>query len=377
MRVLHATADWKWTGPAEPMLLLIEGLRRRGHEVDLACPEPPSSGLRSLSSEARKRGIEPRFGLSRGRGIRVFRDAPDARRMRAWLEEGDYEVVHTWHSRDHGLAVRAARRRRRVGATAIVRSIPGAEAPSRLPWNRWLLGPGCDGLLCVGRRNALRAALLRGGRPLAGPLGAVDSLRFQPAKDGQRPSPESFGVPPSARGHLVGVVARLQRHRRFDLLLDAFARLADQNPRAHLLILGRGTHEQEVVLQPVRDRGLADRVTLAGYREEDYVEALRCLDLLTFLVPGSDGTCRAILEAAGCGIPCVATRRGALPEIVIDGETGLLVDEDPRDLQRAWHTLLAQSPLRRRMGRAARLRAQEVFSADRLSRCVEELYEAS
>ena len=377
MRVLHATADWKWTGPAEPMLLLIEGLRRRGHEVDLACPPPPSSELRSLAGEARKRGIEPRFGLTRGRGMRLFRDAPDARRMRTWLEAGDYEVVHTWHSRDHGLALRAAHRRRRDGSTALVRSVPGALAPSWLPWNRWLLGPGCDGLLCVGRRNATRATGLRGGRPLAGPLGAVDTLRFRPASVDPGPGLERLGVPASARGHLVGVVARLQRHRRFDLLLDAFARLADADPRAHLLILGRGTYEEEVVRGPVRARGLADRVTLAGYREEDYVDVLRGLDVLTFLVPGSDGTCRAVLEAAGCGIPCVATRRGALPEIVCDGETGLLVDEEPKDLERAWRSLIEQIPLRQEMGRAARRRAQQVFSVDRLARCVEDLYEAS
>ena len=66
-----------------------------------------------------------------------------------------------------------------------------------------------------------------------------------------------------------------------------------------------------------------------------------------------------------------------MPEIVLDGETGLLVDEDPGDLAHAWQSLLEEPDKRRRMGRAARLRAQEVFSPERLSRSVEELYEAS
>ena len=56
---------------------------------------------------------------------------------------------------------------------------------------------------------------------------------------------------------------------------------------------------------------------------------LRASDVFTFLVPGSDGTCRALLEAAACGIPAV-TRRGALPEIVLHGETGLVVERTRR-----------------------------------------------
>ena len=114
----------------------------------------------------------------------------------------------------------------------------------------------------------------------------------------------------------------------------------------------------------------------AGYRDKDYVEVLRCVDVLTFLVPGSDGTCRAVLEAAACGIPCVATRRGALPEIVLDGQTGLLVSEKPEELARAWEQLLKNQDLRDRMGQTARVRVGKEFSPGRLAERVEALYEA-
>ena len=50
----------------------------------------------------------------------------------------------------------------------------------------------------------------------------------------------------------------------------------------------------------------------AGYRDRDYVDVLRAADVFTLLVPGSDGTCRALLEATACGLPAVTTRRGAL-----------------------------------------------------------------
>jgi len=53
MKILHITADHKWTGPAEPMLNSVLGLRARGHQVDLACaPPPPDVGPRLLERES-------------------------------------------------------------------------------------------------------------------------------------------------------------------------------------------------------------------------------------------------------------------------------------------------------------------------------------
>jgi glycosyltransferase involved in cell wall biosynthesis len=87
--------------------------------------------------------------------------------------------------------------------------------------------------------------------------------------------------------------------------------------------------------------------------------------VFTLLVPGSDGTCRALLEAAACGLPAVTTRRGALPEIVVDTETGTVVDEAPEALAAAWRALLRDDGARRRMGAAARRRALQAFSPER------------
>ena len=115
----------------------------------------------------------------------------------------------------------------------------------------------------------------------------------------------------------------------------------------------------------------------AGYREADYADVLRAIDVFTFLVPGSDGSCRALLEAHACGIPAVTSRRGALPEIVADGETGLLVDEDPEALCAAWQELLTDSERRARMGRSARQRAERCFDPARLAEEVESLYRAA
>ncbi|MEE2702921.1 MAG: hypothetical protein VX614_02755 [Myxococcota bacterium] len=55
MKLLQLTADWKWTGPAEPMLHAVTGLRARGHEVDLICPDGPPGAVGTLLQRARER----------------------------------------------------------------------------------------------------------------------------------------------------------------------------------------------------------------------------------------------------------------------------------------------------------------------------------
>jgi glycosyltransferase involved in cell wall biosynthesis len=176
---------------------------------------------------------------------------------------------------------------------------------------------------------------------------------------------------------VVGITARVQRHRRFDLLLEALARLAPAIPEARLLVIGRGTHLEETARRPAARLGLAERVIFAGYRSADFPEVLRACDVFTMLVPGSDGSCRALLEAAACGLPAVTTGLGSLPEIVVHGETGLVVPAEPAPLAAAWRALLESAPLRQSQGAAARRRAERCFSPARLAEQVEGLYHAT
>jgi len=156
--------------------------------------------------------------------------------------------------------------------------------------------------------------------------------------------------------------------------LEAARRLCDHDAAARVLVVGRGTHRDEVARAPAASLGLASRMLFTGYRREDYDDVLRSIDVFTLLVPGSDGSCRAVLEAAACGIPAVVTRRGALPEIVVDGETGRVVEEDPEALAGAWQDLLRDRRRRRALGEAAARRARTLFCPERLADDVEALY---
>ncbi len=370
LKILQLTSDWKWTGPAEPMLRLAEAQRARGHSVVMVYPSAPADANRSLATEAAAAGFASAAALDRRRGVHPLADRADAARLRELLHAQAIDVVHCWHTRDHLLAWRAARGRR--SGTAIVRSYRSAERIARTPWNRWLFGRATDGLLCVSPATARSNAALRGGRPIAGAFGAVDLARFQPAPADPRVR-ASLGLAPEHE--VVGIVARVQPHRRFDLLLAAARRLFARRPNARLLVVGRGTRREQVAERPAAQLGIADRVVFAGYRAGDYADVLRAIDLFTFLVPGSDGTCRALLEAAACGIPAVTTRRGALAEIVVDGETGLLADETPESLAAAWEGLLAEPARRAALGAAASVRAQRLFTPENLADAVLRLYD--
>jgi glycosyltransferase involved in cell wall biosynthesis len=373
LRILQLTSDWKWTGPAAPMVQLAAAQRAAGHDVALACAPAPPESEPSLRTRACEAGFAPELELERARGVHPLRDRADALRLRALFAERGFDVVHTWHTRDHVLALRARAPLRGAHRPRIARSYKLAEPIPAWPWNRWLFGPGSDALACVSEAAAAANRRLRGGRPVAAIHGAVDLARFAPAPP-DKALRESLGL--TAEHRVIGIVARAQRHRRFDLLIAAMAELARRDDAARLVVIGRGTHIEETAVRPAARLGIADRVVFAGYRTGDYVDVLRCCDVFTFLVPGSDGGCRALLEAAACGIPAVTSRRGALPELVADGITGLLADEEPARLAGAWQVLLDDPRRRAEMGRAARARAEQEWSPERLAARVDALYAA-
>jgi glycosyltransferase involved in cell wall biosynthesis len=353
------------------MLGLGLALRALGATVDFAFPLGPAEATQSLASKSREQGVEGVLPLRRGRGLHPVADLGDVGRLRRFFRERRPDLVHCWHTRDHLLALRARGRR---DTPTILRSARSADPPPSTPWHRWLFGPGSDGLLCVSPQSAERCRPLRGGRRVWGRLGAVDLARFRPIESGANAEARrELGLSPDHA--VVGIVARAQHQRRFDLLLDAGARLFARVPEARLLVIGRGTKQQEVIEEPAKRLGIRDRVHLAGYRGADFASVLRACDVFSFLVPGSDGHCRALLEALACGIPSVVSPRGALPEIMGGSECGFVVAEQVDALAAAWERLLRDHALRRRCGLAARARAERAFRLDDFAADVIGFYE--
>jgi glycosyltransferase involved in cell wall biosynthesis len=213
---------------------------------------------------------------------------------------------------------------------------------------------------------------VRGERLTASTTGAIDLSELENVRSAAEIRKE-LGL--EADAPLIGVVARMQSHRRFDLILSSMAELVRERPDAKLVIIGRGTRTQEIVTEPALALGIEKNVVLAGYRVEDYPDVLSAMDLITYLVPGSDGTCRALLQAAALGLPAVGSWRGAVPDIVSNGQTGILIEEDREALVAAWRELIDDPVRRKAMGEAARKGARERFCPDRHAAWMERFYE--
>jgi glycosyltransferase involved in cell wall biosynthesis len=172
---------------------------------------------------------------------------------------------------------------------------------------------------------------------------------------------------------LIGEVGRLCDVKGQRELIEALALV----PRARLILVGRDLEQGGAFqrgLEAAADRhGVRDRVVFAGELAAD--DVLGEFDV--FALPSwTEGLPLVVLEAMAHGRPVVATPVGGTPEVVVDGETGLLVPpRDPQALAAALRRLLDDADLRRRLGEAGRARAVERFNADAMTRRMLELYD--
>lgn len=163
---------------------------------------------------------------------------------------------------------------------------------------------------------------------------------------------------------VVVQVARLQRLKDHLTAVRAFERVVRERPDARLVLVGGGAEAGEIA-RAVRDRGLEPFVRTPGVRG-DVPRLLGAADL-GLLTSISEGIPLSLIEAMAAGLAVVATRVGGVPEVVLDGETGLLSPAGDDDGLAGQVLRLAGDPaLRARMGRAGLDRAHAAFSEDRM-----------
>ncbi|MGN6563716.1 MAG: glycosyltransferase family 4 protein, partial [Thermomicrobiales bacterium] len=166
---------------------------------------------------------------------------------------------------------------------------------------------------------------------------------------------------------LVLYAGKLEPHKGADLLPDALAAA----PGARLVVAGSGPLDG-FVARECAARGVP--VELRGELPHDEVLALmRCAAALIFPARWEEPLTRTLLEAGACGLPAVALATGGTPDIIADGETGLLAAE-PADLGPLLAALLADPARRVRLGAAARTHIAAHFSEAAVVPRVEALY---
>ena len=109
---------------------------------------------------------------------------------------------------------------------------------------------------------------------------------------------------------------------------------------------------------------------------DNYIGMLRAFDVKVYLVPGSDGTCRAVREAMAMAKPVIAADRGMLREIVDNGRTGIVCDGTAKGLLAALRRMSENPEETRAMGKAGREKAERLFSLDAQARAVLGVYES-
>jgi glycosyltransferase involved in cell wall biosynthesis len=174
-------------------------------------------------------------------------------------------------------------------------------------------------------------------------------------------TPEAVGIP--AEAPLVLAIGRLIEQKDHATLLDAFARVHRANPEARLAILGWGTLESETKAL-VHTLGLDHFVFVLGRLEPS--DWLARADVFAH-TSRWEGFGIVLLEAMLAGLPVVATRVSAVPEIVVDGVTGLLTSAgDAAGIADGLERLLNDGGLRQSFGEAGRSRARNEFSVQHM-----------
>lgn len=179
-----------------------------------------------------------------------------------------------------------------------------------------------------------------------------------------------LGIPPGSRTLLS--IGRLDPQKGLGDLISAAALIIHRFPDAHFLVVGEGP-ERSRLDEMIREQGLAERVHLAGWRAD--IPELLAAGTALVLASHWEGLPNVILEAMAAGLPVVATRVEGTDELVIDGQTGLVVPpRSPNDLAESIEKLLLDPAAAKVMGQGGQQRAKSEFTWEAMVVQYERLY---
>lgn len=325
--------------------------------------------------EARARGAHVIL-LPMRRMPGLFSDFSTFLALRRLLRQGDFDILHTHMSKAAllGGLLGVVMPKLRVVNTA--HNLGFIAMPARWKklvfwvYDRLISSTGIDATVTVSQTVA----------DIAGQARLIPRRRLHVIRNGIRlvpfdrrlaeAAPDAAGL--SAGGPIILSVARLVWFKGLDTAIDAMARLRDAHPEARLMLVGDGELHGALAAQAAT-LGVSDRVIFAGERT-DVPALLKIADL--FVLPSvSEGLPISLLEAMAARLPIVATRVGGIPELVVEGVTGALVEPgDAPALAAAISRYLDDPAQMRAAGQAGRDRLTAQFSQAAMVRQTEALY---
>jgi glycosyltransferase involved in cell wall biosynthesis len=360
MRVVHVIKIIRIAGAEQHLLTLLAGLRQQDIDARFLMLVEPGTPMDDFMQAAAEHGIPVKR-------MTIYHHADPtllvrlARRLRALRPD----IVHTHllHADLYGIPAARLARVPVVIASRHNDNTFRRKAPFK-QINRALWAM-CDAGIAIsaaitrftieveGAAPAQMHTILYGLDPaaqIADRAGARADLRAE------------LGLPADAI--LPGMVCRLIEQKGIPYALRAFQQIAASHPTAHLILVGEG--DQRPALEALTaELGLTERVHFLGWRT-DTAHIYAALDV--FLMPSLwEGFGLVLLEAMAQSLPVVGSRVSAIPEVVADGETGILCP--PRDIEAlaaALDGLLADADRRAAMGAAGHARLVTVFNPARM-----------
>ena len=182
-----------------------------------------------------------------------------------------------------------------------------------------------------------------------------------------------LSIPPA--DPVLVIVANVLKTKGIFELMEAFSQEQQRHAGLRLLVVGDGG-DAAVLRSMAEARQVADRVHFAGRRPRDEIQSWLSAGDIFVLPSWSEGLANAVIEAMACERPVVATRVGGIPEAVVDGVTGILVERDDEDaLRRAIDGLIRDPEARARMGKAGRSVVEDRFRWEEHAQKLRTLYE--
>lgn len=373
--ISHLASPHAPTGAEKSLAQLVDGLSERGHEIAVVVPGPWC-----LEGAVRGSGAEVVEIASRGcwlvqagqqplwkQALRYARfRAPDPgfRRMMVWLDRFWPDVVYVnclpqlkgaaaaralglpvvWHIREilppSGRRSWFARRLRRDASRIVAVSQAVAD---------WLVEEGLED----------RVDVVHNGCPIRPRSGSTAAIRAE------------LGLPGASV--LVGFFAQMIDHKGVFDLFSAGIRAMEDDPSLGVVFAGDGPARDRLQAE-IRDSPHPDRFFVLQPQKEVW-DLLAAVDMVAVPSLWPDPLPRTVMEAMSAGLPVVAYRTGGVPEMVIEGETGLLAETgNIAQLTENILLLSGDRDLRDRMGAAARDRAREDFSLDAHTDSMEQVF---
>jgi glycosyltransferase involved in cell wall biosynthesis len=371
IRVLHVlTTLGGFGGIQDYVANLVTRIDPSRFEVEVACG--PDAG--PCVERVRSAGI-PIHRMRLVRAVRPWTDLCGLVDVIRLLRAGRYDVVHTHMSKGAFLARLAAR------LTGVPLVVFGAHNVGVIYFRGTLLAPLfwlIDRVMGAGftdvlisdaeylRREVLRLRMIRPSKIVTVPAG-IDLARLEAQSKQQL-----TGLPGPEQGLVVGTVSRLAPEKGLLTLVRAAPRILQAVPSTLFVIAGDGPQRGELE-QAVRQAGLQQRFLFPGAVPQ-VAGLFRRLDI--FVLPSrTEGLPIALMEAMACGCAAVASDVGGVSELIVHGESGLLVPAgNPESLADALITLLKDGALREQLGSGARRIVEAKFAVEAMVRGVESVY---